>query len=99
MNVWLETETRFHEFLLEAARNPLLAKVAHEHRAISQIFDAHRNAPQLLTAEVATQTCSGNSDLIEALRLRDHQRAREIMSKQIQCCRKQVLGYLRRHGR
>ncbi|MBT5019414.1 MAG: GntR family transcriptional regulator [Planctomicrobium sp.] len=95
MNVWLDAEQRFHGLLIEAARNPLLAKVIHEHHAIGQIFDAQRTEPQLLTAEVATQTCSGKTELIEALRQRDHQRARELMSQQIQRGRKQVLRYMR----
>ncbi|MCP4785275.1 MAG: GntR family transcriptional regulator [Fuerstiella sp.] len=95
INAWLDAEQRFHELLFEAARNPLLAKVAHEHRAIGQIFDAQRDDPQLLTSDVATQTCSGKSDLIEALRRRDHQSARELMSTQIQRGRRQVLRHLR----
>jgi DNA-binding GntR family transcriptional regulator len=93
---WLDTEQRFHELLMEAARNPLLAKVAHEHRAIGEIFDAQRNDPQLLTAEVAEQTCSGKSDLIDALQSRDHQQAKELMSTQIQRGRRQVLNHMRR---
>lgn len=99
MNAWLDNEQRFHELLIEAARNPLLAKVTHDHRAIGQIFDAQRDEPQFLTSEVATQTCSGKRGLIEALRHRDHQRARELMSEQIQRGRKQVLRHLRSTAR
>ena len=95
MNAWLDTEQRFHELLIEAARNPLLAKVTQEHRAIGQIFDAQRDDPQLLTFVVAKQTCLGKRDLIDALRRGDHQRARELMSEQIQRGRKQVLSHLR----
>jgi len=96
INTWLDTEQRFHQLLFEAARNPLLAKVAHDYRAVSQIFDAQRDDPQLLTSAVATQTCSGKADLIEAIRHRDHQRARELMSEQIQRGRRQVLNHFRR---
>jgi DNA-binding GntR family transcriptional regulator len=99
INTWLDTEQRFHELLIEAARNPLLAKVTHEHRAIGQIFDAQRDDPQLLTSNVATQTCLGKQSLLEAIKARDHQRARELMSEQIQRGRKQVLSHLRRAGR
>ncbi|MEP3481341.1 MAG: GntR family transcriptional regulator [Fuerstiella sp.] len=95
INAWLDTEKRFHELLIEAARNPLLAKVTYEHRAIGQIFDAQRTEPQLLTSDVARQTCSGKTDLIDALRHRDHKRARELMSAQIQRGRKQVLRHMR----
>ena len=96
MNAWLDTEQRFHELLIEAARNPLLAKVTREHRAIGQIFDAQRDDPELLTSDVATQTCAGKQRLLEALKKRDHQFASMLMSEQIQRGRKQVLRHLRR---
>ncbi len=95
MNAWLDTEQRFHELLIAAARNPLLARVTEEHRAIAQIFDAQRNDPQILTAEVATNTCAGKQGLLEALKRRDHQSAKVLMSEQIQRGRRQVLNYLR----
>lgn len=91
MNAWLDTEQRFHELLMEAARNPLLAKVTAEHRAISSIFEAHRNNPQLLTAQVADQTCQGKAQLLQALRQRDQKSARQLLSAQIQRGRRQVL--------
>jgi len=96
INAWLDTEQLFHELLIEAARNPLLAKVTREHRAIGQIFDAQRDDPQLLTSDVATQTCAGKQRLLKALKKRDHQSARMLMSEQIQRGRKQVLRHLRR---
>ena len=97
MNAWLDTEQRFHELLMDAARNPLLAKVTHEYRAIAEIFDAQRNNPQLLTVEVAEQTCIGKRELIEAIRDHDHLRARQLMSEQIQRGRKQVLKQIAKH--
>ena len=95
MNAWLDAEQRFHQLLIEAARNPLLARVIHEHEAIGQIFAVQRNVPQLLTYEVAATTCEGKSKLLNALRNRDHQQARELMSQQIQAGRRQVLRHLR----
>ena len=53
MNAWIDNEKKFHELLIDSARNELLVKVIHEHRAISEIFDAQRSKPHLLTAEVA----------------------------------------------
>ena len=76
MHAWLDTEQRFHELMIEAARNPLLAKVTHEHRAIGQIFDAQRDDPQLLTYEVAVRTCTGKQALLQALKHRDLQNLR-----------------------
>ena len=95
MNAWLDTEQQFHELLIEAARNPLLAKVIQEHRAIAQIFDAHREDPQLLTAKVAKSTCEGKRELIAALRDGDQDLARALMSEQIQIGRRRVLRRLR----
>ena len=95
MNAWIDNEKKFHELLIDSARNELLAKVIHEHRAISEIFDAQRSKPHLLTAEVANYTCEGKSQLIEALRQRDSRLARELMSKQIQRGRKQILRNLK----
>lgn len=95
INVWLDLEKRFHELLIEAARNPLLAKVTREHQAISQVFDAQRKDPLILTAEVAQDTCTGKSTLLKSLRQRDHTQARKLMSEQIQRGRRQVLRHMR----
>lgn len=95
INVWLDLEQRFHELLIEAARNPLLAKVTLEHRAISHVFDAQRENPMILTADVAEDTCKGKRVLLNALRQRDHGKARKLMSDQIQRGRRQVLKHLR----
>ncbi|TWU39638.1 GntR family transcriptional regulator [Novipirellula artificiosorum] len=95
MNAWLDTERSFHQLVFEAARNQLLAKVAREQRAIGQIFDAQRDDPQLLTSDVALTTISGKRQLIDALRQRNHEKARKLMSQQIQRGRKEVLRHLR----
>lgn len=92
---WLDDEQVFHERLIEASRNSLLAKVVDEHRAISNVFAAQRNNPCLLTVDVAAVTCESKSRLIDSLRARDSAGAREIMSNQIQHGRKSVLKYLR----
>ena len=98
LDAWLDAEMQFHELLIEAARNPLLAKVIHEHQAIGQIFDAQRQNPRLLTDEVASQTWKGKAALIRVLKQRDATAARELMSQQIQRGRKQVLQHLRQAG-
>ena len=95
INAWLDLEQRFHAMLIEAARNPLLAKVAREHQAIGQVFDALRKDPLILSAKVATETCTGKSQLLQAIRQRDHNQARKLMSEQIQRGRRQVLRHIR----
>jgi DNA-binding GntR family transcriptional regulator len=96
---WLDDEQQFHELLIEASRNPLLAKVVDEHRAISNVFESQRNDPRLLTAEVAKETCKSKAELLQSLRDNDPALARQLMSDQIQRGRKMVIAYLKRQRR
>jgi DNA-binding GntR family transcriptional regulator len=91
---WLDDEQEFHQRLIEASRNSLLIKVVSDHRAISEVFDAQRNDPRLLTIEVAEKTCQSKTELLQAIRDRDPDRARQLMSEQIQQGRKTVVAYL-----
>jgi len=95
MSRWLDLETDFHQLLIQSARNPLLAKVTTEYRAIASVFDAQRNNPQILTRQVAGRTCQGKRDLLEALKKKDSEAAKAIMSRQIQIGRRSVLAFLR----
>lgn len=95
MNRWLDCEGQFHEILVEAARSKLLSKVVREHRAVSIVFDAQRHDPMLLSSEVALQTCHERRKLLDALRNRDPELSRQLISEQIQRGRKTVLEHLR----
>jgi DNA-binding GntR family transcriptional regulator len=95
---WMDDEQQFHELLVEASRNPLLAKVVSDNRAIGSVFEVQRNDPRLLTVEVAQQTCESKAELLQALRDRDAKRARQLMSDQIQRGRKTVIHFLNQHG-
>tara|TARA_R110002095_G_scaffold7891_4_gene13743 strand:- start:168 stop:869 length:702 start_codon:yes stop_codon:yes gene_type:complete len=95
MDRWLDDERQFHELLIEASRNPLLAKVVNEHRAISNIFDAQRHNPRLLTAEVAEETYKFKTKFLQVLRNRDAELAQKLMSDQIQRGRKMVIEYFK----
>ncbi|QDT05638.1 HTH-type transcriptional regulator McbR [Rubripirellula lacrimiformis] len=99
LNEWMDNEQHFHELLIDASRNPLLAKVVRENRAISAVFECQRNDPRLLTADLAARTCKSKMQLVDALRERASARARQLMSDQIQQGRKTVLGYLARKRR
>lgn len=99
LNRWLDGEQQFHALLVEASRNPLLAKVIDENRAISIVFEAQRNDPRMLTAEVAEETCDSKSELLLALRERNPDEARRLMSEQIQRGRKMVVAYLNKQKR
>ncbi len=99
LNRWLDLEEEFHEILVDASRNRLLAKVIRDHRAISSVFEAQRGNPAILTADVATETAASRKELMAALRAHDATRSRELMSQQIQRGRKTVLGFLRKRRR
>lgn len=96
---WMDDEQQFHELLLEASRNPLLAKVALENRAIYTVFQFQRRDPSLLTSEVAEQTCRSKAELVEALQRRESDLARRLMSEQIQRGRKTVAAHFNRKKR
>lgn len=93
---WLDDEKRFHELLVEASRNEVLARVIRDNLAIVNVFEAQRCDPTLLTCEVAEETCQSKAELIQALRDRDADRARKLMSDSIQRGRRVVVGFLRR---
>lgn len=96
LNRWLDCEEEFHDVLIEAARNRLLSKVVRDHRAVTRVFDAHRQDPSILTAEVAQETCRGRRQLLAALSSRDAALSRRLMSEQIKMGRKTVLNHLHR---
>ncbi|MEM7144071.1 MAG: GntR family transcriptional regulator [Verrucomicrobiota bacterium] len=96
---WLDNEETFHEILVEASRNRLLAKVINEYRAISSVFSAQRHHPAILTRHVADRTCNDRRELMDALREHDPLRARTLMSDQIQKGKRTVLRFLRELSR
>lgn len=96
---WLDDEQYFHALLIDASRNELLAKVVEDSRAIGNVFEAQRNDPRLLTTEIAKETCDSKTELIAALRDGNSERARQLMSQQIQRGRKVVVEYFNRQRR
>jgi len=96
---WLDNEEQFHDILVRASRNRLLAKVISDHRAISAVFEAQRDDPALLTREVAERTCRDRRGLMDALRDRDPATARQLTSDQIQKGKRTVLAFLRQRKR
>ncbi|MGY8767043.1 MAG: GntR family transcriptional regulator [Pirellulales bacterium] len=96
---WLDDESQYHEIIVEASRNRLLAKVIREYRAIDRIFEAQRMSPEILTLEVARRTCTDRQQFLKALGKRDSVLARKLMSEQIQKGRKTVLGFFSKRRR
>lgn len=96
---WLDCEAAFHEIVIEASRNRLIAKVIREHRAVTLVFESQRNSSKLLTVALAERTCRDKEALLEALRNGDGPLARELMSAQIQRGCRDVLAFLRQQAR
>ena len=95
LNRWLDLEEEFHEILIDASRNRLLAKVVREHRAVASVFEAQRDDPAILTTEIADRTSTDRREFMEALHARDPDSSRQLMSEHIQKGRKTVLSFLR----
>jgi DNA-binding GntR family transcriptional regulator len=96
MHRWLDCEERFHLIVVEAARNRLLAKVIEEYTALGRVFGMQRHRAAILTLAVAEETCRDHAAIVEALRKRDADTARRLVSVHIQTGRKTVLKHLRR---
>jgi len=99
LNRWLDNEEHFHDILVRGSRNRLLAKVVRDHRVINAVFEAQRDDPAILTGEVAAMTSHGRRELMRALRNRDHDQARQLVSAEIQRGKRTVLAFLRRKRR
>ena len=97
---WVDYETEFHGILIEASRNRLLKKVIQEQRAITDVFYALRQLKhKIITPQSAEETCAGKERILEALRKRDVNLSRQIMSEQIQAGRRDVLAFMRKQER
>ena len=91
---WLKCDERFHQVIVEGSRNRLLMKVISDHRAISAVFEAQRNASRVLTNTICRETYRQHCDLFEALKHRDADRARQLMSQQIRYGQKTLFDHL-----
>ena len=96
LNRWLDCEELFHKILVDSSRNDLLSKVIAEHRAVSRVFDAQRDDPGILTAEVAGSTCQDRAKLLVALDARNPELSRQLMSEQIRKGRRTVMKHIAR---
>ncbi|WP_417378742.1 GntR family transcriptional regulator [Gimesia sp.] len=96
---WLDLEESFHETVIDASRNRLIAKVIREHRAVSTVFESQRNSSRILTVDLAEKTCNSKAELLQALRDGNGSLAREVMSAQIQRGCRDVLAFLRQERR
>jgi DNA-binding GntR family transcriptional regulator len=91
---WLDNDEHFHEAIVDASCNRLLIKVTREYRAIRRIFETHRKFPEVLTLQVAEDTCLSHQRLINSLRDRNPELSRQIMVEQTEKGLKTLLAHL-----
>jgi DNA-binding GntR family transcriptional regulator len=94
---WLQCEELFHTRLVSAARNRWLAKVVKDLRVISEVFAAHKTAPQLLTRALADSTLKQHQAFLRILANRQTEKARTWMTAHIRSGRDSVLEHLTTH--
>ncbi len=93
---WLDKEEMFHALLIEAARNRMLKKAIVRHRALTRIFEVQRHRTAILTLAVAEETCRGHAEMVAALRKRDSDLVRQLMSAHIRRGRQTVMEFFHR---
>ncbi len=72
---WLESEEAFHTRLVDASHNRWLVKVVKEIRVIAQVFAAQKDAPRLLTRDLALATVAQHDAFLRILAERDTEKA------------------------
>ena len=68
---WRRSNERFHEILVEAARNRILTKIVTDYRVLATIFGQHQRLAIVVDAKLARQVADGHEELLSALRQRD----------------------------
>ncbi len=92
-NRWFDNEAHFHQVLVDASRNRKLIKLIQDSRVLSGVFDTQRQTPEILTLQNAEDSCRGHERLIQSLRDRNPELARQLMSEQIQSGWKTTLSF------
>ncbi|MCS6866043.1 MAG: GntR family transcriptional regulator [Gemmataceae bacterium] len=95
LNRWLDCEEHFHRLIVEASRNRFLARVIDDHTALGRVFGVQRHRAAILNLPIAQETCHDHTNIVMALRDRDADTARRLMSEHIRKGCQRVLDYLR----
>lgn len=91
---WLELDEKFHQVMVDAARNSLLKKVIDECRLLTRVFFSQKKYPGVLTSQVAQFTCKDHRQLIKALEAHNSKKAKQLMSEHILKGQETVLRFL-----
>ena len=90
---WLELNERFHEIMISASRNRLLAKITREVNVLSLCFSAHRGSPKLLSPQIVKKTLNSHKRLYESLAKRDSDKSEILVRELLAHGRETVLTY------
>ncbi len=82
MKRWMINEEAFHSRIVEASRNRFLARTVRENQMLTRLFGVE-SKQLIMEAKDAKRTCEEHRQLIEVLRSRDPDAARDLMSKHI----------------
>ncbi|MDA7921334.1 GntR family transcriptional regulator [Verrucomicrobiales bacterium] len=82
MKQWMQNEKSFHNRIVEASRNRFLVRTAKENQMLTRLFGVE-SKPIRMKARDARRTHSEHGELIKALRRRDAETARRLMSEHI----------------
>lgn len=82
MKHWMKNEEAFHSRIVEASRNRFLVRTAKENQMLTRLFGAE-SKPPLMDAKEAQRTSDEHCELVEVLRRRDPETARQLMSEHI----------------
>ena len=89
---WAQSNERFHQILVESARNRILTKIVADHRVLATIFGQHRRLAIPVDARLARQVADGHAELLDALRRRDGETAGSIVASLIRIGCEHVLS-------
>lgn len=90
---WLSLNERFHEVMIHASRNRMLAKITKDVNVLSQCFAAHRGSPRLLSPETVSSTLRSHRELYGHLADRNSGAAGETVRELLAYGRKSVLSF------
>ena len=90
---WLSLNERFHEVMIHASRNRMLAKITKDVNVLSQCFAAHRGSPRLLSPETVSSTLRSHRELYGHLADRNSEAAGETVRELLAYGRESVLSF------
>jgi DNA-binding GntR family transcriptional regulator len=93
---WRANEQRFHQVIIDAARNGLMSKFARELHVVGQVFDGLAHETEVIAPAPAEQMCRSYEAMLAAIRARDAEKLRTLVHDHIRRSRDAAIERLRR---